>query len=401
MGNNKLKRDIPCINIGTLGHVAHGKTTLISAISMAFPYLICNDIPPRYREDPDEWEKTNHRIDYETQHRCYSQAECPQNNYVREIIFGNLPMDAAILVVSAVDSVMSQTREQLLLAKRVGVSYVVVFLNKEDLVDDFELLELVKLEVRQLLHEYEFDDENTPIIVGSALQAKAALINQQNMQRGKNRWVDKIYQLIEQVDSYIPNPESDVDKPLLMAVQDVSKIKNRGTVAAGKIERGKIKVGDTVELVGFKNTTIKVNGLRAFNQERDEAIAGDYLGVLLQGIDKGDIERGMVIAQPGSITPKTQFESEVYIFTEKESGRKSPFHLDYYYQFYLQGTLVMGQITALTLKDGSKTEVVIPGDRITMIVKLCSPIAIEPRIRFRICEGSRILGAGVIFKILI
>jgi elongation factor Tu len=310
-------------------------------------------------------------------------------------------MDGAILVVSAADGPMPQTREHILLAKQVGVPNVVVFLNKKDMVDDEELLELVDLEVRDLLNSYDFPGDDIPIVAGSALQALETMIANPATKRGDNEWVDKIYELMDAVDSYIPTPERDVDKPFLMAVEDVFSISGRGTVATGRIERGKVKVGETVELVGIRGTrSTTVTGVEMFQKTLDEGMAGDNVGVLLRGLKKEEIERGMVLAKPGSITPHTQFESEVYVLTDKEGGRKTPFFAGYRPQFYVRTTDVTGTITAFTSDDGSAAEMVMPGDRVRMTVELINAIAIEQGMRFAIREGGRTIGAGVVSKIL-
>lgn len=310
-------------------------------------------------------------------------------------------MDGAILVVAATDGAMPQTKEHILLARQVGVPSIVVFLNKIDQVDDEELLELVELELRELLSEYEFPGDDLPIIRGSGLMALEAMVANPKTQRGDNEWVDKIYELMDAVDSFIPTPERDVDKPFLMAVEDVFTITGRGTVATGRIERGKIKLNETVELVGLRETrSTTVTGIEMFKKSLEEGMAGDNAGLLLRGLKKEDVERGMVIAKPGSITPHTQFEGEVYILTEKEGGRKTPFFSGYKPQFYVRTTDVTGTIKAFTADDGSAAEMVMPGDRIKMTVELINAIAIEQGMRFAIREGGRTIGAGVVSKIL-
>jgi elongation factor Tu len=310
-------------------------------------------------------------------------------------------MDGAILVVSAADGPMPQTREHILLAKQVGVPNIVVFLNKEDMVDDAELLELVELEVRELLSSYDFPGDDIPIVSGSAKEALDAMVANAKTAKGDNPWVDKIYKLMEEVDKYIPTPERDVDKPFLMAVEDVFSITGRGTVATGRIERGKVKVGDNVELVGIKPTRATiVTGIEMFKKSLEEGMAGDNAGLLLRGIQKTDIERGMVIAKPGSITPHTQFEAEVYVLKAEEGGRKTPFFPGYRPQFYVRTTDVTGTIKTFTSDEGKDAEMVMPGDRIKMTVELINPIAIEQGMRFAIREGGRTVGAGVVSKIL-
>jgi elongation factor Tu len=317
------------------------------------------------------------------------------------MITGAAQMDGAILVVSAADGPMPQTREHILLAKQVGVPNLVVFLNKKDQVDDEELLELVELEVRELLSDYEFDGDNIPIVAGSALKALDSLTSNPNLKKGDDEWVDQIYALMDEVDAYIPTPERDVDKPFLMAVEDVFTITGRGTVATGRIERGKVKIGDEVELVGLRDTVKKtVTGIEMFKKSLDEGMAGDNAGILLRGVEKKDIERGMVIAKPGSITPHTQFESEVYVLKKEEGGRHTPFFSGYRPQFYVRTTDVTGTINSYTADDGSNVEMVMPGDRVKMTVELINPIAIEQGMRFAIREGGRTIGAGVVSKIL-
>jgi len=296
---------------------------------------------------------------------------------------------------------MPQTREHILLAKQVGVPNIVVFMNKEDQVDDAELLELVELEIRELLSSYDFPGDDIPIVSGSALQALEEITKNPKTKKDENPWIDKIYALMDAVDSYIPTPERDIDKPLLMAVEDVFSITGRGTVATGRIERGKVKVGETVELVGIKATkSTTVTGVEMFQKSLDEGMAGDNVGLLLRGIQKEQIERGMVIAKPGSITPHTQFESEVYILKKEEGGRHTPFFPGYRPQFYVRTTDVTGKISAFTADDGSEAEMVMPGDRIKMTVELINPIAIEQGMRFAIREGGRTVGAGVVSKIV-
>jgi elongation factor Tu len=317
------------------------------------------------------------------------------------MITGAAQMDGAILVVSAADGPMPQTREHILLAKQVGVPNLVVFLNKQDMVDDEELLELVELEVRELLSSYDFDGDNIPIVAGSALQAVEKMTKDPKTPKGEDQWVDKIYDLMDRVDSYIPTPEREIDKPFLMAVEDVFSITGRGTVATGRIERGKVKVGETVALVGIKDTrTTTVTGVEMFQKSLDEGMAGDNVGLLLRGIQKEDVQRGMVLAKPGSITPHTKFESEVYILKKEEGGRHTPFFSGYRPQFYVRTTDVTGTIDAFTADDGTTAEMVMPGDRIKMTVELICPIAIEQGMRFAIREGGRTVGAGVVAKIL-
>ncbi len=408
MARAKFERTKPHVNIGTIGHVDHGKTTLTAAITSTLSAL-GQATAKRYDEidaAPEEKARgitinTAH-VEYQTEKRHYAHVDCPGHaDYVKNMITGAAQMDGAILVVSAADGPMPQTREHILLARQVGVPSLVVFLNKEDMVDDEELLELVELEVRELLSVYDFPGDDIPIVKGSALKALEKMTANPKTQRGEDPWVDKIYELMDAVDSYIPTPERDVDKPFLMAVEDVFSITGRGTVATGRIERGKVKVGETVELVGLGDTrSTTVTGLEMFQKTLDEGMAGDNVGVLLRGIQKDDIERGMVLAKPKSITPHTNFESEVYILKKEEGGRHTPFFSGYRPQFYVRTTDVTGTIASFTADDGSQPEMVMPGDRIKMTVELIQPIAIEQGMRFAIREGGRTVGAGVVSKIL-
>ncbi|MEH1912662.1 MAG: elongation factor Tu [Nostoc sp.] len=408
MARAKFERNKPHINIGTIGHVDHGKTTLTAAITMTLAAM-GQAIAKGYDQidnAPEEKARgitinTAH-VEYETASRHYAHVDCPGHaDYVKNMITGAAQMDGGILVVAATDGPMPQTREHILLAKQVGVPSLVVFLNKEDLMDDPELLELVELELRELLTSYDFPGDDIPIIKGSGLQALEVMTKNPKTQRGENPWVDKIYELMDAVDSFIPTPERDVDKPFLMAVEDVFSITGRGTVATGRIERGIVKVGDNVELVGIRDTrATTVTGIEMFKKSLDQGMAGDNAGVLLRGIQKADIERGMVIAKPGSIKPHIQFEGEVYVLTEKEGGRKTPFFSGYRPQFYVRTTDVTGTIKAFTSDDGSEAEMVMPGDRIKMTVELINAIAIEQGMRFAIREGGRTIGAGVVSKIL-
>jgi len=408
MARAKFERNKPHVNIGTIGHVDHGKTTLTAAITMTLAAM--GQAQARKYADIDAAPEEKARgitintahVEYETGARHYAHVDCPGHaDYVKNMITGAAQMDGAILVVSAADGPMPQTREHILLAKQVGVPNLVVFLNKKDMVDDEELIELVELEVRELLSSYEFDGDNIPIVPGSALLAVETMTSNPKTQKGENEWVDQIYALMDEVDAYIPTPERAIDKPFLMAIEDVFTITGRGTVATGRIERGKVKIGDTVELVGLKNTrSTTVTGIEMFKKSLEEGMAGDNAGILLRGIQKADIERGMVIAKPGSITPHTLFEAEVYVLQEKEGGRKTPFFPGYRPQFYVRTTDVTGTITAFTADDGSEAEMVMPGDRVKMTVELINAIAIEQGMRFAIREGGRTIGAGVVAKIL-
>jgi elongation factor Tu len=408
MAREKFERNKPHVNIGTIGHVDHGKTTLTAAITMAL--AVTGGAKARKYEDIDAAPEEKARgitintahVEYETANRHYAHVDCPGHaDYVKNMITGAAQMDGAILVCSAADGPMPQTREHILLARQVGVPALVVFLNKQDQVDDEELLELVELEVRELLSDYDFPGDDIPITTGSALKAVEALTSNNATARGDDEWVDKVLDLMDTVDEYIPTPERDVDKPFLMAVEDVFSITGRGTVATGRIERGVVKVGETVEIVGIKDTrSTTVTGVEMFQKTLDQGQAGDNVGVLLRGIQKDDIERGMVLVKPGTITPHTQFEGEVYILKKEEGGRHTPFFAGYKPQFYIRTTDVTGEISAYTADDGSTVEMVMPGDRIKMTVKLINPIAIENGMRFAIREGGRTVGAGVVSKII-
>jgi elongation factor Tu len=408
MARAKFERNKPHVNIGTVGHVDHGKTTLTAAITMSLAAIGAAK-SRRYDEidaAPEEKARgitinTAH-VEYETVTRHYAHVDCPGHaDYVKNMITGAAQMDGGILVVSAADGPMPQTREHILLAKQVGVPRLVVFMNKTDLVDDEELLELVEMEIRELLTSYDFDGDNLPIVSGSAVKAVEQMIANPKTIQGENEWVDKIYDLMAAVDDYIPTPEREIDKPFLMAVEDVFSITGRGTVATGRIERGKVKVGENVEIVGIKDTrSTTITGVEMFQKSLDEGLAGDNVGVLMRGIQKADIERGMVIAKPGSIKPHTVFEGEVYVLTDKEGGRKTPFFPGYRPQFYVRTTDVTGNIQAFTADDGSAAEMVMPGDRVKMTVELINPVAIEQGMRFAIREGGRTIGAGVVAKII-
>jgi elongation factor Tu len=407
MAREKFERSKPHVNIGTIGHVDHGKTTLTAAISAT---LAINSAKSAKKFDeidsaPEEKARgitinTAH-VEYETETRHYAHVDCPGHaDYVKNMITGAAQMDGAILVVSAADGPMPQTREHILLAKQVGVPHLVIFLNKADQVDDEELLELVELEVQELLENYDFPGDEIPFVSGSALMALQALEGGQKA-RGEDKWVDLIFKLMDSVDDYIPTPERDTDKTFLMAIEDVFSITGRGTVTTGRIERGVVKVGETVEIVGLKDTqTTTVTGIEMFQKTLDEGMAGDNVGILIRGIQKTDVERGMVIAQPGTISPHKKFEAEVYILNKDEGGRHTPFFTGYRPQFYVRTTDVTGTIIQFTGDDGSVAEMVMPGDRIKMTAELINPLAIEQGMRFAIREGGRTVGAGVVSKIL-
>jgi elongation factor Tu len=416
MARRTFERKKPHVNIGTIGHVDHGKTTLTAAITIALSTISGTTRGKKYDEidsAPEEKARgitinTAH-VEYETNTRHYAHVDCPGHaDYVKNIITGAAQIDGAILVVSRADGPIPQTKEHILLAKQVGVPNVVVFLNKEDIVDDRELLELVELEVRETLSRYEYCGDEIPIVSGSALIALKSLIDPTvSVSRltaetsSICKWVDGIFRLITAVDSYIPTPDRETEKPFLIAVEDVFSITGRGTVATGRVERGKIKVGDNVELIGLVETKITVvTGLEIFQKTLEESMAGDNVGILLRGVQKNDIQRGIVLAKPTSITPHTNFEAQVYVLSKEEGGRHTPFFPGYRPQFYVRTTDVTGKIVAFTSDDDSKLDMVIPGDRIRILVELIQPIAIEKGIRFAIREGGRTVGAGVVFAIL-
>ena len=408
MARQKFERTKPHVNIGTIGHVDHGKTTLTAAITMTLATIGGSkakgyaDIDSAPEEKARGITINTAHVEYETSARHYAHVDCPGHaDYVKNMITGAAQMDGAILVVSGADGPMPQTKEHILLAKQVGVPNIVVFLNKEDQVDDAELLELVELEVRETLNNYEFPGDDIPVVSGSALLSVEALKGNPKLLKGENKWVDKIFDLMDQVDAYIPTPERATDKDFLMAVEDVFSITGRGTVATGRVERGTVKVGETVELVGLRETrTTTVTGLEMFQKSLDEALAGDNVGILLRGIQKDDIERGMVISKPNTIKPHTKFDSQVYILTKEEGGRHTPFFEGYRPQFYVRTTDVTGKIESFRADDDSSAKMVMPGDRIKMEVELIQPIAIEKGMRFAIREGGRTVGAGVVLEII-
>ncbi|MBM3469582.1 MAG: elongation factor Tu [Armatimonadetes bacterium] len=403
MAKQKFERTKPHVNIGTIGHVDHGKTTLTAAVTHALAVVGKTKAMGFYEIDnaPEEKERgitiAISHVEYETGARHYAHVDCPGHaDYIKNMITGAAQMDGAILVVSAADGPMPQTREHILLARQVNVPYVVVFLNKVDMVDDPELLELVEVEVRELLSAYQFPGEELPVIRGSALRALEALQMNPKTQRGENEWVDGIWALMDAVDRYIPTPQREVEKPFLMAVEDIFTITGRGTVATGRVERGKLSVGEEVEIVGLRPEARRtvVTGLEMFRKSLEETLAGDNVGVLLRGVEKDEVERGMVLAKPGSIKPHTDFQAEVYVLAKEEGGRHTPFFTGYRPQFYFRTTDVTGDIV---LPEG--VEMVMPGDNITMGVKLITPVALEEGLRFAIREGGRTVGAGVVVKV--
>jgi elongation factor Tu len=408
MAREKFARTKPHVNIGTIGHVDHGKTTLTAAITMAMSSMggakgkKYADIDSSPEEKARGITINTAHVEYETDVRHYAHVDCPGHaDYVKNMITGAAQMDGAILVVSGADGPMPQTKEHILLAKQVGVPNVVVFLNKEDQVDDEELLELVELEVRDTLSAYEFPGDEIPVVSGSALLALEGLTDSPKVARGENKWVDKIFALMDAVDTYIPTPERDNEKTFLLAIEDVFSITGRGTVATGRVERGTVKVGDVVELVGLGNTReVTVTGLEMFQKTLDESVAGDNVGVLLRGVQKTDIERGMVLAKAGTIKPHKKFESQVYVLNKEEGGRHTPFFPGYRPQFYVRTTDVTGKIESFLSDDGSESKMVMPGDRVKMVVELIEPIAIENGMRFAIREGGRTVGAGVVSAIV-
>jgi elongation factor Tu len=402
MAKAKFERTKPHVNVGTIGHVDHGKTTLTAAITMVLSKYGRAQATEYDAIDkaPEEKERgitinTAH-VEYETENRHYAHVDCPGHaDYVKNMITGAAQMDGAILVVSAADGVMPQTREHILLARQVDVPYIVVYLNKVDMVDDEELLELVEMEVRELLNEYEFPGDDIPIIRGSALKALEAAHSDDDVEN--NEWCKSIFELMKAVDEYVPTPERDVDKPFLMPVEDVFSITGRGTVATGRVERGTLKVSDTVEIVGLMDEprSTVVTGVEMFRKLLDQAVAGDNIGALLRGIQRDEIERGQVLAKPGSIKPHTEFNAQVYVLTREEGGRHTPFFNGYRPQFYFRTTDVTGVIE---LPEG--VEMVMPGDNVNMKVKLITPIAIEEGLRFAIREGGRTVGAGAVTQVI-
>lgn len=398
MAKEKFTRTKPHCNIGTIGHVDHGKTTLTAAITAVLATKTGAKFMDYDQIDnaPEERERgitiaTSH-VEYETEARHYAHVDCPGHaDYVKNMITGAAQMDGAILVVSAADGPMPQTREHILLSRQVGVPYIVVFMNKEDLVDDEELLELVEMEIRELLDMYDFPGDDTPIVAGSAYQAleeaKKGIIGD---------WAAKILKLMDEVDRYIPQPVREMDKDFLMPVEDVFSISGRGTVVTGRIERGTIKIGETIEIVGIRDTqTTTVTGVEMFRKEMEQGLAGDNCGILLRGTKKEDVERGQVLCKPKSINPHTKFEAEIYVLSKEEGGRHTPFFNGYRPQFYVRTTDCTG---AITLQEG--TEMVMPGDNVKIFAELIHPIAMEEGTRFAIREGGRTVGAGVVSKIL-
>src|SRR5699024_3348436 len=396
MGKEKFERNKPHVNIGTIGHVDHGKTTLTAAITTVLSQRSGAGEVMSYDnidKAPEERERgitisTSH-VEYETENRHYAHVDCPGHaDYVKNMITGAAQMDGAILVVSAADGPMPQTREHILLSRNVGVPNIVVFLNKADMVDDEELIELGEMEVRELLSEYDFDGDATPIVVGSALKA---------IEEPEGPWADKILKLMDEIDAYVPQPERDTDEPFLMPVEDVFSITGRGTVATGRVERGVVKTGDNVEIVGLAESprTVVVTGVEMFRKLLDEAQAGDNIGALLRGVQREEIERGQVLAAPKSINPHTKFEAEVYVLSKEEGGRHTPFFNGYRPQFYFRTTDETGDIQ---LEEG--VEMVMPGDNAKFTIELITPIAIEEGLRFSIREGGRTVGSGVVTKIL-
>ena len=396
MAKQKYERTKPHINIGTIGHVDHGKTTLTAAITKVLhtKYNLGENVDfDQIDKAPEEKERgitiSSAHVEYETPNRHYAHVDCPGHaDYVKNMITGAAQIDGAILVVAATDGPMPQTREHIVLSRQVGVPYIIVFLNKCDMVDDEELLDLVEMEVRELLSEYEFPGDDTPIIRGSALKA---------LEEPNGEWSEKIVELMEEVDSYIPEPKRDNDKPFLMPVEDVFSITGRGTVATGRVERGVLKVGDEVEIVGMSDERRKVvvTGVEMFRKLLDEAETGDNIGALLRGVQRTEIQRGQVLAAPGTINPHTKFKGQVYVLKKEEGGRHTPFFNGYRPQFYFRTTDVTGD---LKLPEG--TEMCMPGDNVVMEISLITPIAIEEGLRFAIREGGRTVGSGVVTEIL-
>ena len=393
MAKEKFERSKPHVNVGTIGHVDHGKTTLTAAISAVLTKTYGGDVRDFAQIDnaPEERERgitinTSH-IEYDTESRHYAHVDCPGHaDYVKNMITGAAQMDGAILVVAATDGPMPQTREHILLSRQVGVPYIIVFMNKCDMVDDEELLELVEMEVRELLSEYDFPGDDLPIIAGSALGAL----------NGEAQWEEKILELANELDTYIPEPERAIDGDFILPIEDVFSIQGRGTVVTGRVERGIITVGDDVEIVGIKDTTTTTcTGVEMFRKLLDEGRAGENCGVLLRGTKRDEVQRGQVLAKPGSINPHTKFESEVYVLTKDEGGRHTPFFKGYRPQFYFRTTDITG---AVELPEG--VEMVMPGDNLKFVVELINPIAMDEGLRFAIREGGRTVGAGVVSKIM-
>ena len=401
MAREKFERTKPHVNVGTVGHVDHGKTTLTAAITACMAAAGQAELKKFDEIDAAPEEKargitiSTAHVEYETTARHYAHVDCPGHaDYVKNMITGAAQMDGAILVIAGTDGPMPQTREHILLARQVGVPNLVVFLNKCDMVDDEELLELVEMEARELLSSYEFDGDNIPVIKGSALKALEAVQANPSIARGQDKWVDKIWELMDALDTYFPEPERELDKAFLMPVEDVFSITGRGTVATGRVERGTVKVGEEVELVGLgetKKTT--VTGVEMFRKQLDQGQAGDNVGLLLRGVDKTEIQRGQVLCKPGSIKPHTKFTANVYVLTKDEGGRHTPFFPGYRPQFYIRTTDVTGSIKF-------EGEMVMPGDNVVMEVELINPVAIEEGMRFAIREGGRTVGAGVVDKII-
>jgi elongation factor Tu len=394
----KFERTKPHVNIGTIGHIDHGKTTLTAAITKVlhdkYPQLNAVSAFDQIDKAPEERQRgitiSIAHVEYQTEKRHYAHVDCPGHaDYIKNMITGAAQMDGAILVVAATDGVMPQTREHILLAKQVGVPKIVVLLNKVDMVDDKDLIDLVEEEVRELLDKQGFDGKNTPVIRGSGLKAL-------EKPEAGNEWSDKVMELIKAVDEFIPEPVRDLDKPFLMPIEDVFSIEGRGTVVTGRIERGIIKVGEEIEIVGIKDTAkTTVTGVEMFNKSLQQGQAGDNAGILLRGTKKEDVHRGQVLAKPGSVKPHTEFEAEVYILTKEEGGRHTPFFTGYKPQFYVRTTDVTGEVS---LKEG--VEMVMPGDTVTFKVKLVAPVAMEDQMRFAIREGGKTVGAGVVTKIV-
>ncbi|MEB3245570.1 MAG: elongation factor Tu [Vampirovibrionales bacterium] len=403
MARQKFERNKPHVNIGTIGHVDHGKTTLTAAITNVLAALGQADARAFDQIDAAPEEKargitiaTAH-VEYETENRHYAHVDCPGHaDYVKNMITGAAQMDGAILVVAGTDSVMPQTREHILLARQVGVPNIVVFINKVDMVEDEELLDMVEMEVRELLSKYEFDGDNIKVVRGSALKALEKMQAGAKTGKGEDKWVDTIWALMDAVDETIPTPERPLDQPFLMPIEDVFTITGRGTVVTGRIERGQVNVGDEVEIIGLGETRkTTVTGVEMFRKLLDKGMAGDNIGALLRGIDKATVERGMVLAKPGSIKPHTRFKANVYVLSKDEGGRHTPFLNNYRPQFYVRTTDVTGNIK---LPEG--VEMVMPGDNVVMEVELITPVAIEAGMRFAIREGGRTVGAGVVDSII-
>lgn len=408
MAKEKFEKIKPHLNIGTIGHVDHGKTTLTAAITAVLSTVGGSQLKKYEDIDDAPEEKTRgitintSHVEYETETRHYAHVDCPGHaDYIKNMITGAAQMDAAILVVSAVDGPMPQTKEHLLLAKQVGVPKIIVFLNKEDQAEDEELLEVVELEIRELLAKFEFDGDNTPIIKGSALKALQEVQLNAQVKKGENIWVDKIFDLINKIDNFVEIPKREKEKPFLMSIEDVFTISGRGTVATGRVERGIVKVGDLVDVVGLMKTRqTTITGIEMFQKTLDLAEAGDNVGILLRGLQKSEVLRGMILSKPSVIKAYEKFEAEVYILKKEEGGRHTPFFVGYRPQFFVRTLDITGKVLKIASESNEKIEMVLPGDKVNIEVELIQSVAIEEGMRFAIREGGKTVGAGIITKLI-